>query len=132
MYSSSLDAFPLTNGVHTVIAAPSGYHIDFENPHRDTYTMTRIYGCFAIGLLLSFVFLFQNLYVKVFVLRKLDAPTGQCYHLPTFPWQGNEAWSLVNLSTFLRAIVCISLAFVLVVSVQSILVCESEVSPITR
>lgn len=78
MYSSSLDAFPLTNGVHTVIAAPSGYHIDFENPHRDTYTMTRIYGCFAIGLLLSFVFLFQNLYVKVFVVRKLDAPTGQC------------------------------------------------------
>lgn len=71
-----MDPFPVTDGVHTVIAAPSGYQVDFANPHRDTNSITRIYSCFATGLILSLLFLMQNIYVKLCVNKELDAPTG--------------------------------------------------------
>lgn len=84
--SSILDLFPVIDGIHTIIAVPEGYAVDFDHPRRDTETMTKIYWCFGAGLILSTLFLSQNLYMKFYVDRKLDASSSKysmsCLSLP--------------------------------------------------
>ncbi|KAI1080886.1 hypothetical protein F5B20DRAFT_537775 [Whalleya microplaca] len=58
------------NGVTVAIPPPEGIEVDFSNPQRNG--TTAMYLVFAIGILVSHLFLAQNLYVKLYLRRKMD------------------------------------------------------------
>lgn len=58
------------DGVIVAIPPPKGIAVDFSNPQRNG--TTAMYLVFAIGILVSHLFLAQNLYVKLYLRRKMD------------------------------------------------------------
>lgn len=64
----------LTDGVITVLPAPEGYVVDFENPQRNG--VQAIYVTSGVGMVLALLFLGQRLYVSLMVRRKLGLDDG--------------------------------------------------------
>ncbi|KAK3367556.1 hypothetical protein B0H63DRAFT_83670 [Podospora didyma] len=58
------------NGVPVVMPPPEGYVVDFDNPERNS--VTEAYWLFAVGNLLSLLFVLQRVYVKIFVQRRIQ------------------------------------------------------------
>jgi hypothetical protein len=69
-------AFPVTNGVTTVIAAPDDYEVDFANPQQQFV----IHHFLIFGLLgmLAVFCLAQRLYTKHFLSGGLQIEDGMC------------------------------------------------------
>ncbi|KAK8076791.1 hypothetical protein PG994_004063 [Apiospora phragmitis] len=65
------------HGVITVLPPPDGYKVDSANPTRDLVVIQWTYGVYGFFTTLPFLFLVQNLYVKLCVHRRLDAETGE-------------------------------------------------------
>jgi hypothetical protein len=57
--------FPVVNGVTTVMPAPEGYVVDFENPQRQFDV--EHYAIFAGLGTLAMLFLVQRVYTKIFI-----------------------------------------------------------------
>ncbi|KAH7140116.1 hypothetical protein B0J13DRAFT_608564 [Dactylonectria estremocensis] len=68
-----MNEFPVVEGVTVLIAPPDGYLVDFDNPQRRD--VLAAYVVCGIGSLLSLAFFTQYLYVKLWLLRKLDGET---------------------------------------------------------
>jgi hypothetical protein len=57
------------NGTQVAMAPPEGYQVDFDNPQRNM--MAANYIVYAVGLILSAMFLGQKLFVKIHIQRGL-------------------------------------------------------------
>ncbi|KAJ9424686.1 hypothetical protein QL093DRAFT_1224683 [Fusarium oxysporum] len=70
-----MSAFPIVDGVTVAIPPPEGYVVNFDHPLQrhaiESYVIS------GIGTALAFLFFFQYLYVKLWVLRKPDGETGK-------------------------------------------------------
>ncbi|KAH7251603.1 hypothetical protein BKA59DRAFT_492075 [Fusarium tricinctum] len=66
--------FPTVNGVTVVMLPPEGYIVNFDHPQRRHQMESYIIS--AVGIALAFLFVFQYLYVKFWILRKPDGETG--------------------------------------------------------
>jgi hypothetical protein len=70
-----MENFPLTNGVRTLVPAPEGYVVDFDNPQQqyvlEHYIITGILGP------LAFVALCQRYYTKIFLSKGLQIDDGK-------------------------------------------------------
>jgi hypothetical protein len=64
----------VTNGVITVLPAPEGYVVNFDDPRRNGDIAT--YWIFGVGFFLATLFLVQRLYVKIFLRRNLGLDDG--------------------------------------------------------
>lgn len=71
----NMDRFPVVDGVTVFMAAPDGYEVDFDHPKRRLEL--EAYIVCGVGLLLALFFFVQFLYVKVWVLRRLDGEAGK-------------------------------------------------------
>ena len=73
--------YPVVDGVPVLIPPPEGYVVNFEHPHRrheiESYVIS------GIGIALAFLFFFQYLYVKLWILRKPDGETGEKTIVPS-------------------------------------------------
>ncbi|KAK7417815.1 hypothetical protein QQX98_004289 [Neonectria punicea] len=69
-----MDKFPVVDGVTVFMAAPDGYEVDFDHPKRRLEL--EAYIVCGVGLVLALFFFVQFLYVKVWVLRRLDGEAG--------------------------------------------------------
>ncbi|KAI3575475.1 hypothetical protein IWW34DRAFT_822618 [Fusarium oxysporum f. sp. albedinis] len=83
-----MSAFPIVDGVTVAIPPPEGYVVNFDHPLQrhaiESYVIS------GIGTALAFLFFFQYLYVKLWVLRKPDGETGSFILGVT----GVHAWEL--------------------------------------
>ena len=68
---------PIVNGTVTVLEAPKGYVIDFDNPQ--TQYVTESYAIVAVEMTLGFLFLVQRLYTKAVLMKSFQLEDG------TFP-----------------------------------------------
>lgn len=73
------------DGVITVLPAPDGYDVDFANPTRDWKIIHQIYWIYGVGTFLALFFLVQNLYVKLYINRKLDGETSKRREGTSYP-----------------------------------------------
>ncbi|KAF4971251.1 hypothetical protein FSARC_1873 [Fusarium sarcochroum] len=62
------------NGTVVAVAPPEGYDVDFDNPQRNS--VMAIYVVCGIGTSLALFFLFQRLFVKVFVRKNFGIDDG--------------------------------------------------------
>ncbi|KAK7424003.1 hypothetical protein QQZ08_008827 [Neonectria magnoliae] len=69
-----MDKFPVVDGVTVFMAAPDGYEVDFDHPKR-RFELEAYIVC-GVGLVLALFFFVQFLYVKIWVLRRLDGESG--------------------------------------------------------
>ncbi|UZP44845.1 hypothetical protein NXS19_012657 [Fusarium pseudograminearum] len=65
---------PVINGVPVAIPPPEGYVVNFKHPQRRHET--EAYVASSVGMGLAFFFVLQYLYVKVWILRKLELETA--------------------------------------------------------
>jgi hypothetical protein len=65
---------PLTEGVLTILPAPEGYAVDFDNPRRQA--VPHAYYIAGVGTVLSLLMVAQRLYTKIFVTGKLQLDDG--------------------------------------------------------
>ncbi|GKU00283.1 unnamed protein product [Fusarium langsethiae] len=65
---------PVINGVLVAIPPPEGYVVNFERPQRRHEI--EAYVASSVGMGIAFLFVLQYLYVKVWILRKLEFETG--------------------------------------------------------
>ncbi|WKT43454.1 hypothetical protein QSH57_008290 [Fusarium oxysporum f. sp. vasinfectum] len=90
-----MSAFPIVDGVTVAIPPPEGYVVNFDHPLQrhaiESYVIS------GIGTALSFLFFFQYLYVKLWVLRKPDGETA-CL---VIAWIFSIAVQVVSLSSFI-------------------------------
>lgn len=61
---------PMTDGVLTVLPAPAGYVVDFENPTRTGNVAG--YWVTGIGLILSTSFLAMRMYTKLIITKNFS------------------------------------------------------------
>lgn len=70
-----MENFPLTDGVRTLVPAPEGYVVDFENPAQqkvlEHYLITGILGPLAL------IALCQRYYTKIFLSKGLQLDDGE-------------------------------------------------------
>jgi hypothetical protein len=66
----------ITDGVATVLPAPEGYVVDFDNPQRTANVAAYVIA--GIGIPLATAFLAQRLYVNALVRRTLDLGDSKC------------------------------------------------------
>lgn len=59
----------VVNGVVVALPPPEGYVVDFDNPQR-RYVVA-VYVVSGLGMLFSFVFMLQRLFVKIYVHHSL-------------------------------------------------------------
>jgi hypothetical protein len=59
-----------TNGIITIIPAPEGYVVDFENPQMQY--VVKSYIVVAVEMTLAFIFLVQRLYTKIAIMKKFQ------------------------------------------------------------
>lgn len=64
----------VVDGVLVAIPPPEGYVVDFDNPQRTSVEAT--YVICGIGMTLALFFLFQRLYVKIFVRNNFGIDDG--------------------------------------------------------
>lgn len=62
------------NGTLVALPPPEGYVVDFENPQRNSVTVTYVVS--GVGMTLALFFLLQRLYVKIFVRNKFGIDDG--------------------------------------------------------
>ncbi|KAI0007137.1 hypothetical protein F4779DRAFT_525316 [Xylariaceae sp. FL0662B] len=60
----------VVDGVVVAIPPPEGVEVDFVNPKRNG--TTAMYLVFSVGMIVSHLFLGQNLYVKLWLRRRVD------------------------------------------------------------
>jgi hypothetical protein len=65
----------VTDGVITVLPAPEGYVVNFDDPRRNADIAA--YWIFGVGFFLATLFLVQRLYVKIFIRRNLGLDDGK-------------------------------------------------------
>lgn len=65
----------MVNGVVTVLPAPPGYQVDFDNPQRKAETET--YWVAGIGNFVALLFIGQRLYTKLAILHTFQAEDGK-------------------------------------------------------
>jgi hypothetical protein len=58
------------NGTITIIPAPEGYVVDFENPQMQY--VVKSYIVVAVEMTLAFIFLVQRLYTKIAIMKKFQ------------------------------------------------------------
>jgi hypothetical protein len=63
-----------TNGTITIIPAPEGYVVDFQNPQIQF--VVRSYTVAAVEMTLAFLFLIQRLYTKLAIMKKFQLEDG--------------------------------------------------------
>jgi hypothetical protein len=59
-----------SNGTITIIPAPEGYVVDFENPQMQY--VVKSYIVVAVEMTLAFIFLVQRLYTKIAIMKKFQ------------------------------------------------------------
>lgn len=64
----------VVNGTQTILPAPDGYVVDFDNPKRQAVVQT--YVTIAVGNFFALLFLAQKLYTRLFLDRKLQLDDG--------------------------------------------------------
>lgn len=69
-----MPTFPVTNGVTTFIAPPSGYQVDFDHPQQQN--ALHHYMIFGVLGSLAFICLVQRLYTKHFLVGRLTIDDG--------------------------------------------------------
>ncbi|CEI39628.1 hypothetical protein FVEN_g1915 [Fusarium venenatum] len=65
---------PVVNGVPVAIPPPKGYVVNFDHPQRRHEI--EAYVASSVGMGIAFLFVLQYLYVKVWILRKLELETA--------------------------------------------------------
>jgi hypothetical protein len=65
----------MTNGTLTIIPAPEGYIVDFDNPQ--VQFMAKSYTVAAVEMTLAFLFLLQRLYTKIVIVKKFQLEDGE-------------------------------------------------------
>jgi hypothetical protein len=95
-----MSGLSVTDGVATVGSAPPGYVVDFAHPQRDNVTDSQIYSVFGVGLVLSSLFLYQNIHIHLVVERTFNVEVG-----------------------------CLVVAWISVVFVQACLICKNTGQP---
>jgi len=60
----------MTNGVLTMLPAPAGYHVDFDNPQRVGNVVG--YWITSIGVILSTSFLAIRMYTKLYITKSFS------------------------------------------------------------
>jgi hypothetical protein len=65
----------MTNGTMTIIPAPEGYLVDFDNPQ--VQFMAKSYTVAAVEMTLAFLFLLQRLYTKIVIVKKFQLEDGK-------------------------------------------------------
>lgn len=68
---------PVINGVVTVLPAPEGYVVDFDNPQRAG--VPEAYWVAGVGTFFSVLFMGQRLYTKIFLATGLKLDDGMLY-----------------------------------------------------
>lgn len=63
-------AFLVIDGIEVLLPPPDGYRVNFENPSRDSHTITSSYVAFGTMFPVAFLFLSQRVYTAIFILRK--------------------------------------------------------------
>jgi hypothetical protein len=64
-----------TNGTITIIPAPEGYLVDFDNPQ--VQFVVRSYTVAAVEMSLAFLFLVQRMYTKLVIMKKFQLEDGK-------------------------------------------------------
>ncbi|KPM44632.1 hypothetical protein AK830_g1897 [Neonectria ditissima] len=93
-----MDKFPVVDGVTVFMAAPDGYEVNFDHPKRRLEL--EAYIVCGVGLALALFFFAQFLYVKVWVLRRLD---GEAVCL-IVGWMSSAAIQAALLRSFAKAL----------------------------
>jgi hypothetical protein len=65
---------PNINGTVTILGAPEGYIVDFDNPQ--TQYVVESYTVVAVEMTLCFLFLIQRLYTKIVIMRSFQLEDG--------------------------------------------------------
>jgi hypothetical protein len=65
---------PNINGTTTILAAPEGYIVDFNNPQ--TQYVVESYAVVAVEMTLCFLFLIQRLYTKIVIMKSFQLEDG--------------------------------------------------------
>lgn len=63
-----------TNYIPTVLEAPDGYVVDFDNPQR--IAVPEAYYVTAVTTFLGVLMIAQRLYTKIFIVRKVQLDDG--------------------------------------------------------
>ena len=69
---------PNVNGTETLIPAPEGYVVDFENP-KIQY-MVESYTVASVEMTIAFLFLIQRLYTKIALMKSFQLEDGTRFH----------------------------------------------------
>jgi hypothetical protein len=73
---------PNVNGTETLIPAPEGYVVDFENPQIQY--MVESYTVASVEMTIAFLFLVQRLYTKIALMKSFQLEDGTRHHQPWF------------------------------------------------
>ncbi|KAI1371492.1 hypothetical protein F4677DRAFT_450316 [Hypoxylon crocopeplum] len=65
-------AFPITDGVETVMPPPEGWKVNFENPTREEDIIREAFWITGFELLIATTFLGQRLYTKLVLLKQIQ------------------------------------------------------------
>jgi hypothetical protein len=65
-------AFPVTNGIETVMPPPKGWEVNFENPTSATLVFKQTCWVTGFEMLLATAFLGQRIYSKLFLIRQFQ------------------------------------------------------------
>jgi hypothetical protein len=63
------------NGTITIIPAPEGYIVDFDNPQMQYVAQSYIVA--AVEMTLAFLFLLQRLYTKIVIVKQFQLEDGE-------------------------------------------------------
>jgi hypothetical protein len=77
VYNLGLFLMSNSDEVTAVIPAPDGRNVNFDHPTRSWTTIHQIYWIYGSATALALFFLVQNLYVKLYINRKIDIETGR-------------------------------------------------------
>ncbi|KAK1622227.1 integral membrane protein [Colletotrichum phormii] len=97
---------PVVNGVITVLSAPEGYVVNFDDPQRQA--VPEAYYVAGFGTLLSVLLMAQRLYTKAFLIGRLQwddvflllawftsiATIGLCVHMFAYGSGGVHGWEI--------------------------------------
>lgn len=74
----------MTNtNVTTIMEAPKGYVVDFDNPQTNYVIPSYIVG--AVEMVLAFMFLLQRLYTKVIIMERFQVEDSKSCRWPEVP-----------------------------------------------
>ncbi|KAL7625596.1 hypothetical protein AAE478_004816 [Parahypoxylon ruwenzoriense] len=65
-------AFPVTNGVETVMPPPEGWVVNFEHPTRNENTIRQAFWVTGFELIVATAFFGQRMYTKMFLMKNFQ------------------------------------------------------------